>query len=73
MGVTPVHFHKSKVYDNSNIILLLIPPLIFFIVITIYLTTIQIPNNPKRVISAVKSDVLGEEHVDSPENINLDY
>jgi len=73
MSVTPVHFHKSKVYDSSNIILLLVPTLIFFIVITIYLTTIQIPNNPKRVASTVKSDVLGEEHVDNSENINLEY
>lgn len=73
MSVTPVHFHKSKVYDNSNIILLLVPALIFFIVITIYLTTIQIPNNPKSVASTAKSDVLGEEHVDNSENIDLEY
>lgn len=71
MNVTPVHLHKSKVYDNSNIILLLIPALIFFLVITIYLTTIQTRNNQEKVTSTTKSDILGRERVDNSDNIYL--
>jgi len=72
MSVTPVHYHKSKVYDKSNIILLLIPALIFFLVITIYLTSIQTKTNQEWVTSTSKSDILGEEDVDNSQNVYLE-
>jgi len=65
MSVTPVHFHKSKLYSNSNIILLLLPALIFFLVITIYLTTIQVPAGRQASTSTNSVEVLGSEKVDN--------
>lgn len=71
MSVTPVHFHKSKVYNKTNIILLLIPALIFFLVITIYLTTIQVPAKRQSMILTTESGVLGDDYVDNIESIYL--
>jgi hypothetical protein len=65
MSIKPVHIHKSKLYHNANIILLLIPALIFFLVITIYLTTIQVPAHRQASAVSNTQEVLGDDKVDT--------
>jgi len=67
MNTTPVHIHKSKAFDNTNIILLLIPALIFFLVITIYTITFQTLNPSGSVASTTQTNVLGEDQFDNSE------
>ncbi|OGM04792.1 hypothetical protein A2715_01395 [Candidatus Woesebacteria bacterium RIFCSPHIGHO2_01_FULL_39_32] len=60
----PVHLHKSSLYNNSTIFLLLIPPIIFIAVIVVYLVTVQ--NSNSKVVSQFIPTILGND------NVNLD-
>ena len=60
----PVHFHPNKVKKNANVLLLLIPTIVFALVLAVLLSNI----NRQRVATTSEPSVLGGEtqNLDKP-------
>ena len=61
MHFHPVHFHKSKEKSQKDILLLLIPSIIFVLILTILFMGLRLNSHKQLLSSKTESEVLGNE------------
>lgn len=65
MHLHPVHFHKSKEKSQKDILLLLLPSLIFVLILTILFIGLRLNSRKQLVSTKTESEVLGNETINS--------
>ncbi len=61
-----VHIHKSKLYNNFGVFLLLIPSIIFILILAFYI--FRLGGKQNEVASTSQSDMMGENTFDIQTN-----
>jgi len=57
-----IHLHKSRLEDNSNILLLLIPAIFYIFTLGLIIYGFRLQNERRQIASTNQSTVLGKEN-----------